>query len=59
MTEVTELTADELTAMLDREARRHLGISGAEFAGRWHAGAYRDDQDPAVTRTAMLLPDAW
>lgn len=57
--EVDELTHDEVTALLDREAHRLLNISGEEFKRRWNNGDYVNDTDPHVTQVAMLLPDAW
>jgi hypothetical protein len=56
--EVTEATRDEGRAMLDRAAREVLNISGEEFLARWDAGEYRDADDPAITRVAMLIPFA-
>ena len=57
--EVTELTPEEQTEQLEREARRLLNVGAKEFARRWHAGEYRGSDDPKVTQVAMLLPDAW
>lgn len=43
--------------MLNRQARRYLGMSGDEFARAWHAGELDEKADsPAVMRVAMLLP---
>jgi hypothetical protein len=45
--------------MLDREARRYLGISGEEFLRRWRNGEYASDpEQPGVVDVAMLLPFA-
>jgi hypothetical protein len=47
--------------MLDRSARRELGISGEEFLARWDAGEYDGDGDGGYLRagaTAMLIPFA-
>lgn len=57
--EIVEISDEEAEAMLDREARHLFNISGAEFARRWHAGAFRNSTDPRVTQVAMLLPNAW
>lgn len=52
-----ELTREESLAMLDRRARRYLGISGEEFVRRWEAGYYEGQpESPGLVRTAMLLP---
>jgi hypothetical protein len=56
--EVAEATREEGRGMLDRAAREVLAISGDEFLTRWDAGEYRDSDDPAVTRVAMLIPFA-
>jgi hypothetical protein len=54
---VAEVSREEGERILDRQARRYLGISGAEFRKRWYEGAYRADPDgPGVMRVAMLLP---
>lgn len=58
-TEVIELTPQDMTDLLDREARRLLNISGEEFRQKWAAGGYADDSDPHVTQVAMLLPNGW
>jgi len=39
------LPPEEGRAMVDREARRWLGISGEELLRRWDAGEYRDIPD--------------
>jgi len=55
-------TADEGRALFDRQSRRLLGISGAEFLRRWDAGAYRPVPDTPegrkVRRLVMLMPFA-
>lgn len=54
--------AEEGREIFDRQARKALGISGAEFLRRWDAGDYRrvaDDADGRkVRRLAMLMPFA-
>jgi hypothetical protein len=55
--EIHELTADQGRELLDRQARRYLGMSGAEFIAAWEAGKFNGRADsPAVVRVAMLLP---
>jgi hypothetical protein len=56
--EVVEATREEGRAILDRAAREVLNISGDEFLAKWDNGEYRDADDPAVTRVAMLIPFA-
>ena len=41
-TSTLELTREEITALLDREAQRRLGIPGAELVRRYRAGLLKD-----------------
>lgn len=44
-------------AMLDRRARKYLGMSGDDFVRAWDAGELDGDPDrPEVMRVAMLVP---
>ena len=56
----TTLSVEEGRELFEREARRLLGISGAEFVRRWTAGDYRDLPDTPETwkamRVAFLIP---
>jgi hypothetical protein len=56
--EVVELTDEQERDYIEAECRRLLGLGLDEFARRWRAGEYRDNDDPKVTQVAMLLPDA-
>jgi hypothetical protein len=56
--DVVEVTREEGRVILDRAAREALGISGEEFLAKWDVGQYENDDDPAVTRVAMLIPFA-
>jgi ribosomal protein L21E len=53
-----KLTAKEGRELLDRQARRHLKMSGQEFMRRYKAGEFADVDTPEVMRVAMLLPFA-
>ena len=53
---VQELDAQEGRQLLDRQARRYLGMSGEEFIRAWERGELDPDADPHVARVAMLLP---
>jgi hypothetical protein len=58
---IVELSTEEGRALLDRSARRELGISGEEFLARWDAGEYEADGDGGYLTagaTAMLIPFA-
>lgn len=58
---VHELNVEEAHALLDAEARHHLGISGEELVRRYDAGEV-DVDDPdrhdALIALEMLLPFA-
>lgn len=45
-------------AILDREARRYLNMSGAEFRVAYREGRIEDPDRSEVVRVAMLLPFA-
>ena len=54
---VRELTLEEGWKLVDKQARKHLGMSGKEFVKRWEAGEFDEDPDqPELMRLAMLLP---
>lgn len=60
----TDVTVEELSeadawAVFDDEARRLLNLSGVAFQEYWRAGKFADDEDPRITRVAMLMPGAW
>lgn len=56
--DVSEATPDDWSQIIDKSARRWLGISGAEFVARWNAGEFADDQRTEVTKVALLLPSS-
>ena len=56
--EIVEASRSEGRAMLDRAAMEELGLTADQFLGKWDAGEYEDNDDPAVTRVAMLIPFA-
>lgn len=54
---IREVSREEGLAIIDRQARRYLNMSGEEFARRWQAGEFKDDPDrPGLMHVAMLLP---
>ncbi len=57
--DVVELTRDQELEQAAIECRRTLNLDLDEFRRRWESGEYRNVSDPAVTRVAMMLPDAW
>ena len=42
--------------ILDRQARKYLGMSGEEFARQYRAGEIEDADRSDVIRVAMLIP---
>jgi len=55
-TKPQELSREEGRAILDRQARRCLGMSGDEFVRAWNAGEFDDDPDrPEVMDVVMLI----
>ena len=53
---IKKLTAPQARRLLNRQARRYLNISGAEFVRRWKAGEFQNQDRPEIMRVAMLLP---
>ncbi len=51
-----ELTREEGWELLDREARRYLDMSAADFIRTWDAGGFPYPDTPEVLSVAMLLP---
>jgi hypothetical protein len=56
--EVVEVDYSEGAGILDRAARRKLGISGDEFIRRWDAGEYAGSENVKAQEVADLLPFA-
>ena len=50
------LSCEEGQKLLDRQARRYLGMSGPEFARKWKAKKIENPDRPEVMRVAFLLP---
>jgi hypothetical protein len=56
---IRELTHEEGRALLEREARRYLGMSANEFIQAWESGKFADHPDRSdVMYVALLLPFA-
>jgi hypothetical protein len=56
-TPAREVSREEGRQILDRAARRRLGVSGQEFLQRWDAGEYVGKADePDIARVAILIP---
>jgi hypothetical protein len=52
------VSREEGFEILDRQARKYLGMSGDEFARQYRAGELPDPDRSEVARVAMLLPYA-
>jgi hypothetical protein len=51
------VSREEGLAILDRQARKYLGMSGEEFVRKYRAGEIDEDCSD-VSRVAMLIPFA-
>lgn len=49
------ITKAEGVALLDRQARKYLGMSGEVFRDKFRSGELTYDDHPDVVRVAMLL----
>ena len=50
------LSPEEGEKLLDKQARRYLGMSGKEFVRRWNAKQIKDPDRPEVMQVAFLIP---
>lgn len=53
------ITRREVTTIVDAQAQRVLGVSGAKFISNWKAGKYRkldSDACPGVIELALIAP---
>lgn len=50
------LTPQEGRELLDRQARRYLGMSGEEFVRKWKAKEFEDPDRPEIMQVAFLIP---
>ena len=56
---VKELTLEQGRALLDKQARKYLYLSGDEFIKKWDAGGFAENPDrPEIMRLVMLIPFA-
>jgi hypothetical protein len=53
---IETMTREEGFRLLDRQARKFLGMSGEEFVRRFRAGEIEDPHRLEVARVAILLP---
>lgn len=54
--EIEYVSRREAAQLLDRQARKYLGMSGDEFVRRYRAGDIDDPDRSDVIRVAMLIP---
>lgn len=55
MSEVHYITPQDARALLDKQARKYLGLSGDDFTRRYRAGDI-DPCDSRVARLSFLVP---
>ena len=53
---IKTMTREEGLRLLDRQARKFLGMSGEEFIVRYNAGEFEAPFRLEVARVAILLP---
>lgn len=53
---ITHISRREGAQLLDRQARKYLGMSGEEFARQYRAGKIDDPERSEVIRVSLLLP---
>lgn len=53
---INYISRQEGSRLLDRQARKYLGMSGDEFKRRYQAGTIEDPERSAVLRVSLLLP---
>ncbi|HEY7034198.1 MAG TPA: hypothetical protein VH482_22860 [Thermomicrobiales bacterium] len=52
------ISREEGIAILDRQARKSLGMSGEEFVRKYRAGEIEDPDRSEVMRVSILIPYA-
>jgi len=50
------ITKDEGVELLDRQARKYLGMSGPEFRDKFRSGELTENDHPEVIRVSFLIP---
>ena len=54
---IREISREEGYKLLNRQTRRYLGMSAAEFIEAWRTGKFRDEREfPEAVRLAMMIP---
>ncbi len=53
---IKHITKRDGEQLLDRQARKYLGMSGAEFKRQYRAGTIEDPDRSAVIRVSLLMP---
>jgi hypothetical protein len=54
--DVKQISRREGSELLDRQARKYLGMSGEEFKRQYRAGTIEDSERSEVMRVSMLIP---
>jgi len=50
------ITRSQGERLLDKQARKYLGMSGKEFRDKYRSGQLRSSDHPDVTRVSFLIP---
>lgn len=56
--DITHISRREGARLLDRQARKYLGMSGEDFKRQYRAGTIDDPERSEVIRVSLLLPFA-
>lgn len=56
ITNIEWVTQKQGAALVDRQARKFLNMSGKEFVRKYRDGSINDPHSLAVARVAILLP---
>ncbi len=53
---ITHISKRDGLQLLDRQARKYLGMSGEDFRRQYRAGTIEDPERSEVIRVSLLLP---
>lgn len=53
---ITHISRRDGSQLLDRQARKYLGMSGEDFKRQYRAGKIEDTERSEVVRVSLLLP---
>ena len=53
---IREVSPEEGWELLDRQARKRLGMSGEEFVRKWEADEFEDSDQSDILLIAFMIP---